>query len=84
MVPNTGACEYLVKAVANFMNGCGCGRAILKSDGEPAILALQESVKNARQSDAILENSPRQSIRRNNRERIESRRRNDTHVESVC
>ena len=29
MVPNKGASEY-VKAVADLMSGCGCGRAILK------------------------------------------------------
>ena len=33
--------------------------APLKSDGEPAIVALQEAVKNSRQSDTILENSPK-------------------------
>ena len=32
---------------------------ILKSDGEPAIVAVQEAVKNSRQSDTILENSPK-------------------------
>ena len=40
------------------MGGCGCCRATPKSDGEPATVALQEAVKNSRQSDAILENSP--------------------------
>ena len=57
MVPSKD--EYLVEAVADFMNGCGCGRAILKCDGEPSIVALPEVVKNARQSDTILENSPK-------------------------
>ena len=59
MVPNKGASEYLVKAVVDFTSGCGCGRAILKSDCELAIVALQEAVKNPRQSDTILENSPK-------------------------
>ena len=48
-----------MKIVVDFMNACGCGRAILKSDGEPSIVALQEVVKNVRQSDTILENSPK-------------------------
>ena len=48
MVPDKGASGYLVKVVADFMSGCGCGRATLKSDGEPATLALQEAVKNSR------------------------------------
>ena len=59
MVPSKEVIEYLVKAVADFMNGCGCRRAILKSDGEPSIVALQEPMKNARQSDTIFENSPK-------------------------
>ena len=59
MAPSKELDEYLVKVVADFMSACGCGRAILKSDGEPSIVALQEAVKNARQSDTILENSPK-------------------------
>ena len=39
--------------------GAVCGRAKLKSDGEPAIVALQEAGKNSRQSGTILENSPK-------------------------
>ena len=35
------------------------GRAISKSDGQPSIVALQEVVKHVRQSDTILENSPK-------------------------
>ena len=57
MVPNKGVNGYLVKAVVDFTSGSGCGRAILKSGGELAIVALQEAVKNSRQSDTILENS---------------------------
>ena len=54
-VPNGGAS----KAVTDFMSGCGCGRTILKSDGELATVALQEAVKNSGQSDTIQENSPK-------------------------
>ena len=42
---------YLAKAVPDFMSGCGCGRATLKSDSEPAIFFLQEAVKNSSQSE---------------------------------
>ena len=35
MVPSKELSDYLVKVVVDFMNACGCGRAILKSDGEP-------------------------------------------------
>ena len=51
--------KYLVEAVVVFMSGCGCGHAILKSDGEPPIGALQEAVQNSTQSDTILENWPK-------------------------
>ena len=70
MVPSKELSDYLVKIVADSMNACGCGRAILKSDGEPSIVALQEAVKNVRLSDTILENS-------------KGGRRNDTNVECV-
>ena len=42
--------DYFAKIVADFMSACGCGRAILKSDGEPSIVVLQEAVKNVRMS----------------------------------
>ena len=86
MVLNKGASEYLVKAVADSISGCGCGRAILNSDGELAIVALQEAVKNSRKSDKILENSRkrRQSVKRSSRERSKESRRNDTHVEDTA
>ena len=61
MIPNKDASQYFGKAVLDSMSGCGCGcgRAILKSDGEPAIVALQEEVKNSRQSDTTIEDSPK-------------------------
>ena len=33
MVPSKELSDYLMKVVVDFMNACGCGRAILKSDG---------------------------------------------------
>ena len=59
MVPEKSANEHPVKTVVDFMSGCGCGHAKLKSDGEAAIVALQEAVKNSRQSDTRIENSPK-------------------------
>ena len=61
MVPNKGPNDYFVKAVVDFVSGCGCGRAILKSDFEPAIVDLQDAENNSRQSDTILDNSPKGS-----------------------
>ena len=53
---------------------------------EPAIVALQDAAKNSRQSDIILENSPKgdSHIKRSSSEHSEGSRRNDTHVEDVC
>ena len=44
MVPKKKSANgYLVIAAVNFVGGSGC--AMLKSDGEPATVALQEAVK---------------------------------------
>ena len=78
MVPNKGPNDYFVKAVVDFVRGCGCGRAILKSDFEPAIVVLQGAVKNSQhgviqflkirrkgssQSDGVAENAVREAER---------------------
>ena len=85
MVPNKGSSEHLVKAVVAFLSWSGCGRAILRSDGEPATVARQEAVKTSIQSDSILENSPKRDSQSNGAAgRTEGSRRNDTHVEDVC
>ena len=67
------------------MSGCGGGRATLKSYGETAIVALQGAVKKSRQSDTILENSPKgdNQSKWSSRERSKGSSRNDTHVEDV-
>ena len=71
MFPNKGANEHLVTSVVDFMSGCGCGPAILKSDDERATVALQEAEQ-------------RQSVTWHSRERSERSRWNATHVEDVC
>ena len=81
-----GFSDCLVKAVVDFMSGCWCCHAIPKRDGEPAIRALQEAVKNSAQSDTILENSPKedsQSIEAAENAVREAERK-DTHMEDVC
>ena len=82
-VPSREVSEYFVKTVVDITSGCGCGRTILKSDCEPAMVALQEAVKIARQSDTILENSPkrRQPTKRSSGDCSEGSTRNDTNVE---
>ena len=56
-VPSKEPSDYLVKVVVDFTSACGCGRPFLKSDGEPSVVALQDALKNVRQSDTNLENS---------------------------
>ena len=86
MVPNRDPNEHLVEATADSMIGCGSGRACIKCDAFLAIVAVQASVKTARQNNTILDDSPtegRPSIKRSSRERSERSRRNDTHMEKV-
>ena len=56
IIPSREVIENQGETVVDFMSGCGCGRALLKSDGEPSMVALLEAVNIARQSDTILEN----------------------------
>ena len=63
--PNKGARKDHVTTMTDFMSGCGCGRAMLKSDGKPTIVALQEALTNSRQSDKFLENSPKEDSQSN-------------------
>ena len=85
IVPSREVSEYFVETVVDFMSGCGCGRAILMSDGELAMVAMQEAVKNARHSDTTLENSSKGDGQTNGAAEIAAQgsRRNDTNVESV-
>ena len=46
IVPNKGASKNHVTTMTDFMSGCGCGRAMLKSDGKPTIVTLQEALTN--------------------------------------
>ena len=59
MVPNKGANEYLAKAVVDFMKVRLRSRLSQKSDGELVIVDLREAGKISRESDTILELSPK-------------------------
>ena len=48
VVPQKGACEYAVKAVARKVQNGGYNRIIMKSDQEPAIKELLHAVKRER------------------------------------
>ena len=49
VVPQKGACEYAVKAVAREIQKAGYNRIIIKSDQEPAIKELLHAVKRERE-----------------------------------
>ena len=58
VVPAKSVDPYAIKVVKDTIDQLGYKKLILKSDGEPAILALKEKVKAEREEDIILENSP--------------------------
>ena len=49
VVPQKGACEYAVKAVARGIQNAGSNRIIVKSDQEPALKELLKAVKRENQ-----------------------------------
>ena len=54
-VPAKGVDQYAINFVVACLNECGYTRIILKSDDEPAIKALKESVKGATKVEVVLE-----------------------------
>ena len=58
VVPAKGVNEYAVQAAANELTYLGHKELILKSDGEPAIVALKEAIKSERKERIIFETSP--------------------------
>ena len=57
-VPHKGRCAYAVKSLAADIGALGHKQLVLKSDGEPAVLALKEAVKAERSEKLALEHSP--------------------------
>ena len=53
-----GATPYAVKFVANFLKNLGHRKVVLKSDGEPSIVALKEAAAKETSVDWISEESP--------------------------
>ena len=58
VVPAKGVQPYAVKALAGVVAQLGHQEVILKSDGEPAIVALKEAAKRERMERIVLETSP--------------------------
>jgi hypothetical protein len=58
VVPSTGLQEYAVDAVRKFVEQLGYNKIIMKSDSEPAILALKEAVRRETSVEVVVEESP--------------------------
>ena len=65
VVPQKGVQPYAVKTLAGIVAQLGHQELILRSDGEPAIVALKEAVKRERAERIVLESSPVKESRSN-------------------
>ena len=55
VVPKKGRDQYAIERLQKDIANLGYKKMILKSDNEPAIVALKEAVKREREQDIILE-----------------------------
>ena len=55
VVPSKGVNAYAVRSPASFVASLGHSQLVLKSDGEPAIVALKSAVKAGRPERIVLE-----------------------------
>ena len=58
VVPQKGACPQAIKRLSSEVGKLGHPEMVLKSDGEPAIVALTQRVKQERPERNVLEESP--------------------------
>ena len=58
VVPEKGRNPHATKVLRHELESLGYKQIIIKSDQEPAIVSLKESVKRERDDDIILEESP--------------------------
>ena len=58
VVPEKGRNPHAIKILRRGIENLGYKKMILRSDQEPAIMALKESVKRERDEDIVMEESP--------------------------
>ena len=58
VVPSKGVQSYVVKTLADIIGQLGHQEVVLKSDGEPSIVALKEAAKRERKERIVIESSP--------------------------
>ena len=63
VVPSNGAHDYTVEEVRRFAEHLGNNKAILKSDNEPAILALKETARRDTSVEIVMEEAPGEIIK---------------------
>ncbi len=58
VAPRTGAQESVLEVVRKFVEQVGHDKVIMKSNGEPAILALKEAVRREASAEIVMEEAP--------------------------
>ena len=58
VVPNKGSNAYAIRRLSDDLSRLGHAKIVFKSDGEPAIISLNEAVKRESEIDIVLEESP--------------------------
>ena len=65
VVPQKGVQPFAVKALAGVVAQLGYQELVMKSDGEPAMVALKEAAKNERNERIVIESSPAKESKSN-------------------
>jgi len=65
LVPQKGVNGYAVKVVGGIIESLGHSRIVMKSDQEPAIMALKDAVRSENRIDIVMEESPEDESKSN-------------------
>ena len=65
VVPSKGRCAHAVKKVEEMMDSLGYTKVIMKTDQEPSIMELKDSIRRSRTEEIIPEESPVEDSRSN-------------------
>merc|ERR1711888_459003 len=65
VVPQKGKCTPAVRKVEELMDSLGYTKVVMKTDQEPAIMELKDSVRRSRTEEIIPEESPVEDSRSN-------------------
>ena len=65
VVPSKGRCTHAVRKIEEMMDSLGYTKVVMKTDQEPAIMELKDSVRRSRVEEIIPEESPVEDSRSN-------------------